>query len=298
MEVKNIISSGLLELYISGLTTPEETAQVDEWVILYPEVKLELTSIQDAMESYAQEHAIVPDPSIKNKILARIAKNAELNSSTDSDNKTNSSSNHVNPGVVTPIADVTGNKFPAFQDEKSKAAGQSKVVPLYYKYAAAASIILLLISAVVGYNFYNKYTETNGRLQVAEQKLQQEIQLSQAMHTDMDVMTNKYAQPVLLNGTPHAPEAAAKIYWMKDKGGDVFVDPTNLPNLPEGKQYQLWGMVDGKPVDGGVISVSKGIYHIQKMKSFGSVQAFAITMEKAGGSPTPDMNAMVVISKI
>ena len=154
MEVKNIISSGLLELYISGLTTPEETAQVDEWVILYPEVKLELTSIQDAMESYALEHAITPDPSIKNKILAKIAKNAQLNSSTGSNN-INTLSNPVIPGVVTPIAEVTGNKFPALPGEKLKASGESKVVPLYYKYAAAASIILLVISAVVGYNFYN-----------------------------------------------------------------------------------------------------------------------------------------------
>jgi anti-sigma-K factor RskA len=47
-----------------------------------------------------------------------------------------------------------------------------------------------------------------------------------------------------------------------------------------------------------MIQTSKGIYHIQQMKSFGNVDAFAITLEKAGGSPTPTMDQMVVIGKM
>ena len=47
-----------------------------------------------------------------------------------------------------------------------------------------------------------------------------------------------------------------------------------------------------------MISTEKGIYHIQKMKSFGHAEAFAITLEKTGGSPTPTMDEMYVISKI
>ncbi|HEV8079376.1 MAG TPA: anti-sigma factor, partial [Chitinophagaceae bacterium] len=74
--------------------------------------------------------------------------------------------------------------------------------------------------------------------------------------------------------------------------------PTNLPQTPDGKQYQLWAIVDGKPVDAGMISTEKGIYHIQKMKSFGKAEAFAITMEKKGGSPTPTMDQMIVQAKI
>jgi anti-sigma-K factor RskA len=34
------------------------------------------------------------------------------------------------------------------------------------------------------------------------------------------------------------------------------------------------------------------------MKSFGSAQAFAITLEKAGGSPTPTMDEMYVMAKV
>ncbi len=93
------------------------------------------------------------------------------------------------------------------------------------------------------------------------------------------------------------PVVSVKIFWMKNTG-DVYVDPTNLPQAPDGKQYQLWAIVDGKPVDAGMISTEKGFYHIQKMKSFGKAQAFAITMEKKGGSPTPTMDQMIVQAKI
>jgi anti-sigma-K factor RskA len=117
------------------------------------------------------------------------------------------------------------------------------------------------------------------------------------MSHDLDVVTNKYAMPVVLNGTPHAPDALAKIFWMKNTG-QVYIDPTNLPKVPTGKQYQLWGIVDGKPVSGGMIETSKGVYQIQKMKSFGKVDAFAITLEKAGGSPTPTMDEMIVSAKM
>jgi anti-sigma-K factor RskA len=34
------------------------------------------------------------------------------------------------------------------------------------------------------------------------------------------------------------------------------------------------------------------------MKSFGKVDAFAITLEKEGGSPTPTMDEMIVSAKM
>ena len=122
-------------------------------------------------------------------------------------------------------------------------------------------------------------------------------QSNRALKEDVSVMTNKFAQPVVLSGTDKAPDAVAKIFWMKNTG-QVYVDPTNLPQVPAGKQYQLWAIVDGKPLDAGMIKTEKGIYHIQKMKSFGKADAFAITLEKEGGSLTPTMDAMIVSTKL
>jgi anti-sigma-K factor RskA len=263
----DIISSGLLELYALGLTSPEETIHVEEWVSQYPEIKEEIEAIEMSLESYAQAHSIEPSPSVKDKILSQISQDQQKN--------------------IYNLSPVTNGTL------------QSNIyrIPSFLKWAAAAIFILLAGSIVLTYSYYNKYRSASRELQLAQQKIDQQNQANLAMKTDINVMTDKNSLPVVLKGTPHAPDALAKIYWMKTNG-DVYVDPSNLPAIPSGKQYQLWAIVDGKPVDAGIISTEKGIYHIQKMKSFGRAEAFAITLEKAGGSPTPTMDQMYVISKI
>jgi len=259
---EEFISSGLLELYAMRISSPEETQIVEEALKQFSELKQELEDIELSLEEYAQANAIEPPSGAKEKIMTRIFANGAKE-----ENKN---------APVIPI---------------------NKKTPMFYKWIAAASIILLIGSIIVNYNYYEKYHNTQQELQVAQQKIEQQQRSNLAMSQDMDIVTNKYAQPVLLKGTPKAPDAVAKIFWMKNTG-DVYINPTNLPQAPPGKQYQLWAIVDGKPVDGGMIVTEKGTYHIQKMKSFGKAQAFAITLEKEGGSPTPTMSEMVVIAKM
>ena len=267
MNKEAIISSGLLELYAMGLTSAEETRQVEDWVNQYPEIRQELDAIESSLESYAQAHAMQPPSSVKDKIFSHIASEQASDA-----NK---------------ISSI--NAAPATQ--------KIYRIPTYFKVAAAAIIIVLIGSVALNYSYYSKYQSANNELQVAQEKLKQNEQANLAMKTDINVMSDKNSLPVVLKGTPHAPDALAKIYWMKNTG-EVYVDPSNLPSAPAGKQYQLWAIIDGKPVDAGMISTKQGIYHIQKMKTFGSAQAFAITLEKAGGSLTPTMDEMYVIAKI
>lgn len=250
-----------------GIASMEETAMVEDWIIKFPEVQVEIEAMQTAMESYAMTHAIQPDPSIREKILSQIDK-------------------------VSIVGD-TGTMEVSEKPEYDKVYKMSS----YYKWAIAASFILLISSLVLTYTFYKKYQTSSSELAVVQQHLEQQKQVAAAMSKDMEVVSNKYAQPVALNGTPHSPDAEAKIYWMKNSG-EVFVDPTNLPQAPSDMQYQLWAIVDGKPVDAGMISSKKGMYHMQKMKAFGKAQAFAITLEKTGGSESPDMDQMYVMAKI
>ena len=280
MEIKDIISSGLLELYITGLTSAEETLQVEQWAEQYPEVRNEIEELQNVMESYAMAHAIQPDDSLKEKILSKIKP-------ADSVKQKIFSQIHTTPKQQ-PLPVITSS-------EKNEGA-KIYSIPSYFKWAVAATVILLIGSLILNYTFYNKYQNTSKELQVAQQELNKQQQLAEAMNKDMNVMTDKNAMPVVLSGTEKAPDALAKIFWMKNTG-DVYVDPTNLPQAPSGMQYQLWAIVDGKPVDAGMISTEKGIYHIQKMKTFGKAQAFAITLETAGGNPTPKGD-MIVQAKI
>lgn len=270
MNKEDIISSGLLELYALGMASPEETTQVEKALVQFPEVKKELEAIEIAMETYAQANAIEPSSHIKDKIFSQLT--------------------NEEGGKVQEIRSGNSNPEKIIQ-EKSLYR-----IPLYFKLAAAAMIILLIGSIALNYSYYSRYQDTANQLQVARDEIKQNEDANLAMKDQLNVMSDKNAMPIVMKGTPQAPEALAKIYWMKNTG-EVYVDPTNLPIAPEGKQYQFWAIIDGKPIDGGMIATRNGIYHIQKMKSFGHADAFAITLEKTGGSPTPK-GEMFVISKI
>ena len=262
MNKEEFISSGLLELYAMRISSPEETQIVEETLKQFPELKQELEDIEISLEEYAQANAIEPPSAAKEKIMSRVFA---------------SGSKEQNKDV--PVISI------------------NKKAPMFYKWIAAAALILLIGSIIVNYSYYEKYHDAKQELITAQRTIEQQQKSNQAMNQDMEIVTNKYAEPVLLKGTAKAPDAVAKIFWMKNTG-DVYINPTNLPQAPAGKQYQLWAIVDGKPVNGGMIVTEKGTYHIQKMKSFGKADAFAITLEKTGGSPTPTMNEMVVIAKM
>jgi len=251
-----------------GASSAEESRDVEGWVKQYPEVAAELVNIQEGLEAYAETHAIAPNASVKEKIFIKI----------------NATS------TETPVISI-----------KEKTIDTAKVYSISptWKYAAAASIILLIGSLILNYTYYNKYKSANDELQVAQTELNDQREVARAMQKDLEMIGSKQAMPVSLKGMDKAPDAAARIYWMQDTH-EVYVDPSNLPEPPQGMQYQLWGIVNGTPVSGGMITFTKDgkKIHMQPMKSFGKVEAFAISLEKAGPekpAPSPDV---VVMGKI
>lgn len=267
MKPEDIISSGILELYAAGLASDQEAREVQQYIALYPEVALELRQIENSLESYALAGGIEPSTSVRKKIFERI----------------NEKETHPAEADAAPDS-ITGAKI-------------ISVAP-YWKYAAAASVVLLLGSIVMNIVQYNKSNDIAGNLQQTQQELAVLKEDNKAMEGDMQVVQNKYSKPVSLHGLEAAPNAAAKIFWMENTG-EVYLDPSNLPEAPTGKQYQLWGIVDGKPVDGGMILTSKkgDKYRIQKMKTFGKVEAFAVTLENEAGNTQPK-GPMFVMGKM
>ncbi len=264
METQDIISSGLLELYAAGIASEKEAQDVEQWVAQYPKVAAELKEITKSMEDYAGAHAIMPSERVKENIFSRI----------------NTNSNTI------PVVPVTNSGAIITGKER------------FWKMAAAASVALLIGSIALNIVTYNRYNEAGSSLLAARQTLGELEEKNKEMAAGMNVVQNKYSVPVALKGLEASPEAAAKVFWMENTG-DVFIDPSNLPDAPQGKQYQLWGIVDGKPVDGGMILTSKkgDKYRIQKMKNFGKVEAFAVTLETEKGNPTP-MGPMYVMGKM
>ena len=262
MEKQEIISSGLLEMYVIGVASPEESAQIEQLRISDADINEEILNIEKSMEAYAFANAVRPSSSVKTELF--------------------SSLNFTNQTIT--------------NTESSAPAKVVSMSPLR-NIAAAAAVLLLIGSSVLNFFYYNKYKDVNNKYAESQQQIASLNQHLTEVDKDLSIVQSKYSEPVSLKGLEAAPDAAATIFWMKNTG-EVYVDPTHMPLAPAGKQYQLWAIVDGKPVDAGMITSKDGKkYSIQKMKSFGKAQAFAITLETEGGNPTPK-GTMFVMGEI
>ena len=264
MNEQEIISSGILELYAAGLASEEEQLQVQTWVKQYPGIAAELNAIETGLEEYALANAVAPSEGVKKSLFEKI------NATTDT---------------------TISNK------ENTVAPAKVVAIKNYWKWAAAASVALLIGSSAMNVMFYNKFTTADNNLKQTQEQLSLASRQMNDMKDDMSYVHSPYSKPVALKGMESMPDATAKIFWMENNG-DVMIDASNLPDAPAGMQYQFWGIVDGAPVDGGlIITNDKGKkFRMQKMKSFGKAQAFAISLEKEGGSKTP--TAVVSMGKI
>jgi anti-sigma-K factor RskA len=64
MDKEQLLESGLLEQYVLGLTTEEESQVVEELAAQHEEVRVELSLLRQAMDRYATQHGIpdIPPP--------------------------------------------------------------------------------------------------------------------------------------------------------------------------------------------------------------------------------------------
>lgn len=265
-DLKAYIESGVLELYVLGSLSDSERAEVDLMLEKHPELRLEMFDMEKALQKYAEAEAIEPSESLRSKVLSALETKDE---------------------TEIPTIAIKHNNF--------------------YKYAFAASVALLLLSLVALVNLRSELKESNSKIAVLQQSNQQfssrvnfvEGQLSSAKQS-LEVFHNpeKYTL-VNLKGTENAPAASLTVAFDKQKS-EVMIDLASLkmPANDSQHQYQLWALVDGKPVDLGVFDVQKDSLGMQTMKSIQNAQAFAVTLEPKGGSINPTMDKMMAMGEI
>src|SRR5204863_9367992 len=93
---------------------------------------------------------------------------------------------------------------------------------------------------------------------------------------------------VSLTGLKPSPAAVGRVVWNPRAGG-LFV-AADLPRAPAGKTYELWAIAGGKPFPAGVFTVGpdgRGTVRVTPIVGVASVDVFAVTLEPAGGVPSP-----------
>lgn len=156
-------------------------------------------------------------------------------------------------------------------------------------FAIAAAITLLVTLPLTIYMYMRMKTDENAlaSIQLKQQTLLGDMHDSalayQGMRNKIYVLTDPMFKMILLKGMKAAPYAKALVCWCPGSK-ELYFEPEKMPAPPQGMQYQLWAIINGKPVNAGMIKMLPGM---QKMKLIANAGAFAVTLEKQGGSPTP-----------
>jgi hypothetical protein len=278
VDVNEYISSGAIEACVMGLADEQDWKELDQMAKLYPEVKEYREKLERERET---EHlpAAIPVPSgLREKVFQSLDFKVP-------------EKNHETPVVPIPAKGSNGKPL---------------VVPLvptpkpmkWLQRAVAVSVLLLMGSIILNFYFYSKsvsYQNQYKTLLVSQRSL---MTKNQAMEAGFKMMTDPAVKQVVLPGTAKFGESLATVYW-DSRSKDVYLMVNNLPKPSPEKQYQLWAIVDGKPVDAGMLEMDgKPGDMVHKMRNIPYAQAFAITLENKGGSKSPTMEAMYVMGKV
>lgn len=258
MNIDEYIASGILEAYVLGDVSMAEREAVERALEQHPALREEVSRIELAQEKLLLDLAVEPKPDVKAKLIQTIPEAKTL-------------------VMLPPDLSV-------------------------WRYAMAASVLFGILSA--GLALYYR-----GQWQTAEQSLNDLVAQNQRLaseysvvnqrldqlETDVRVINNPAFKRTVMNGTDNAPSALASVYW-NETTREVYLSIQNLQTLAQENQYQLWAIVDGKPVDAGVFDVALG--GLIKMKSIQGAVAFAVTVEQRGGNEAPSLNTMQVMGKV
>jgi len=269
LNTKEYISSGIIESYILGLASPEEAGILECVMKNNAEVKAAVEEAQKTLEDLATAQSVTPPADLKSKIWDKIQQEQTVEK--------------VGPMVLTDIPS-------AKPQEEIKIQGNSN-----WKVFAVAALVLLLVSVAGNLFWMNSQSETKERLAKMQTEKQSQDLAMQKMHEKMEMISNPDMKMVMLKGVEKHTDSKAMVFW-NTKTKEVYLNADSLPKAPEGMQYQLWAITDGKPVNAGMYTEDKDSKIA--IANIPNAQAFAITLEKQGGSTTPTMENMYVMGGV
>lgn len=270
MNLQDYILSGIVESYVMGLASEEDSAEFERMCAAHSEVRDARNAFELQLETSIQKQKLEPPRELKSRIFSEIGMEKDT------------------------------------QSEKTP-MGRPVLVPRkgFAKYIAAASLVLLAGSIALNFYLLEQYKKTiaqNKDLLAAQTQVADANQILQTKlqtyENALSLMKNPLMTIVKLPAVPSspAPSSMATVYW-NTESKDVYLLINRLPKPVSDKQYQLWAIVDGKPVDAGIFDMEQGVSFV-KLKTIPKAEAFAITLEKKGGSVAPNMDAMYVMGKV
>lgn len=261
MDIHAYIQSGIIESYLLGIAGDEDKQELDRMRRIYPEVENAIHHAEEWLHGVSTPAATPVPARVKEQIFATI---------------------HEELG-------------------KSNGTTEIKTAGRLYKYMAAASLILLTSSVILNMVLYKKYrTEKNNVLALQEEQQSLLVQNNQiqakliGFGDDLNNATNSGSSRIVLDAVGGKGNFQSTLL-MDNAGKQLLLVSNSLPVAPAGKQYQLWAIVNGKPVNAGLLN---DCMPYCKFPSIAHAQAYAVTLEPSGGSIDPTLDQMFVFGKV
>ncbi len=270
MNIQEYIASGVLESYVLGLANEKEIAEIEQLALQSPEIKAEIRAIEDALESYAFANAEAPPSHLQGQIWDKIMAESEVK-------------------TTKVIAFDSGKEIEISEELAPKING------FFGNYLRIAASIALLGSVLANVYLGSRWKESKENLSLA---INENIELQKTaksqegvmMPSEVNMLMNPAMKMCKLMGQKGSENSTVMLAWDM-KTNKVYLVRPNLPAPPDGMQYQLWAIVNDKPMDAGVFDIKN---NTQELKTVPLPKAFAVTLEKKGGNsiPTSDIKVM------
>jgi anti-sigma-K factor RskA len=275
MDIREYIQSGAVEAYVLGLATEDEVAELERLRQDYPELSRAINEFELILEKNALENAVEPPARVKSFLYQSLANDFS--------------------------APATGTTSGAESATPMTVGERTRRPDQFWKYLAAASVMLLLGSTALNFYLYSSFRDSSAKYQALvheRNSLQADNKLYQSKLNSIEESFRLMEDPrmisIKMRGMPGKEDNLATVFW-NTQTKEVYLYPNSMDKTPAGKQYQLWAIVDGKPVNAGMVSDCAGLC---KMSTIDRAEAFAITLENKGGSATPTVTAMFVMGKV
>lgn len=259
MDLKAYIESGILEQYVLGQLSPADMRAVEAMADQHAEVREEIDQIELTLETFARAESVAPPSGTLDRIKTRIHN-----------------------------LDVQ-NQAPSIQ-----ASGWTRWLAAASILFAACCIYLWITNQRLSQQIDDLAADNQGIQSCCDSSRQQ----VDSMQVLMAFLQDPSTQTVTMKGTANSPDALATVLFNPDRQS-AYIHLRQLPETPAGKQYQLWALVDGQPVDMGVLPLS--LTRNQQLVAVpfqGNAGGFAVTLEPQGGSVVPTLEAMVMVGMI
>ncbi|MBF7091346.1 anti-sigma factor [Flavobacterium sp. ALJ2] len=262
METKEYIESGILELYVYGLLSESESMEVAAMAKKHVEINDEIIAIEKAIvalsSSFSPFHSVANFEKIKAKLELKHGKVVDM-----------------------------------------------KPTANWSQYVGWAAAVLFLL----GFAYqYVQLTQTKQAIAIVgseKDKLKNDYALldqeNKVTAQSLAIVRDIKNTGVTLGGQAVAPQSFAKAYWNKDTKV-TYIDAAGLPKPPKGKVYQVWALKLSPvltPTSIGLLSdFESNSQKLFKVEDTGYAEAFGITLEPEGGSPSPTMNQLYTLGKV